>query len=63
MPFLSLSRNSIGKFGKCVHQKKFVGGLPAGWQAVCHPLSEKLACRMTVDLSIIDTGTSDKPNC
>lgn len=22
MPFLSLSRNSIAKFGKCVHQKK-----------------------------------------
>ena len=29
---------------------------------MCNPLSGKLACRMTVDLSIIDTGKSDKPN-
>lgn len=42
--------------------KKLFGGLAAGWQAVCNPLSGKLACRMTVDLSIIDTGKSDKPN-
>ena len=42
--------------------KKLFGGLAAGWQAVCNPLSGKLACRMTVDVSIIDTGKSDKPN-
>lgn len=42
--------------------KKLFGGLAAGRQAVCNPLSGKLACRMTVDLSIIDTGKSDKPN-
>ena len=42
--------------------KKLFGQLAAGWQAVCDPLSGKLACKMTVDLSIIDTGKSDKPN-
>ena len=47
---------------KMCSSKKLFGGLASGWQAVCNPLSGKLACRMTVDLSIIDTGKSDKPN-
>ena len=60
---ISLSFKELNcQIRKMCSSKKLYGGLAAGWQAVCEPLSGKLACRMTVDLSIIDTGKSDKPN-
>ena len=60
---ISLSFKELNcQIRKMCSSKKLFGGLAAGWQAVCNPLSGKLACRMTVDLSIIDTGKSDKPN-